>query len=222
MIAGSNLAHGDESPLWIVRKVYAVIAMTEGGCSPSTPEAIFISNRTPDIKIKPLLNSESFFADFDRVATLPHFCVWCDKITRPSSQTHIYFIDFPITVITKRVFDKPFNFCCWEISRITNFDVCDRYTTVSKHMNPSRPDTYIGALENPRISYLSACDESQNDSEDADYKSRDSSNFWVVRMNIGSEEPIQGIPETRQHTIAFLVTAGIFLVAIVLAWLFLL
>jgi hypothetical protein len=214
MIASSDPTHGHEPPL---REIHTVIAVTKCGRSFSPKEAIIVSDRTPDIQIKPFLNTKIIWSNGDRITALSHFCMRSDDIPGPINQTSVYAPDFPISLVTKGVFDKPFNFCRWKIARITNFNMRNCYVAISVHMNASWSNAHIGALKNPSVSYLTVRDEGQNDGENANDESRNGGDLIVVGFDISKSEPAPITPNYIEHGKALFVIAGIFLMIILLA-----
>jgi hypothetical protein len=221
MIAGSNAAHCRESPLQIIRDIHAIVAMTKGSDAISS-KAVMIGYGSPDIQIKSLIVTQGLGADSNIISTLSHFTMRRDDITGASNEPRIWGANVPIPARTKLMFDEPFNLCCGQIPRITNFDMRDRYISISKHVDASRLNAQISALQNPCVFDLATCNYRQDNRERSNYERGDGRNFVMKRIDEGAVEPYYITPDANRHATALIVTAGIFVVFIVLAcWWFL-
>jgi hypothetical protein len=210
MVAGSNSAHGRESPLQIVSNIYAIVPMAKSRRSFSPPEAIFIGNRSPYVQKEVLLNAKAPWANLDAISPLPHFGMRGDYIAGLLPKPGVKFTDVQVSLRREGVFNEPSHFCCWQISGITDFDMSDRFIAVSQHVNTGWFDAQIGALEDSSILNLSASNPSKNNCEGGDNKCGEGKNLIVKWLDVGGSERSPITPDDIKHGKALVVIAGIF------------
>jgi hypothetical protein len=197
MIASGTAVHSREAPLQIVCNVHAVVAMAE--CRRSLfSEPIPICDCTPNVQVKPFLVSQGIGADSNWITALSHFSMGrnqiasCDNAARANT-------DFQISVRSELMFDEPFCICGWKIARVTNLNVSDSLIAIVQHVDASRPNAHIGALENFCVFSLPPRNRRQDDSKNANNERKQRCDFVMVGLNERVSDPIPITPDRIEH-----------------------
>ena len=159
MVASDSAAHGNASPLklGVQREVYAIVAMAEI-CKAGCAEPVIVMNRSPNIKVEPILVSEVFSsvgrANHDFFPALPHPNTRGDRIVSLQCVIPNDGEIFKPIIGVQQMADGPSRVASGKMTYVANINMGNADAPISQDVNPGWPNSQISALSDTSIPCL--------------------------------------------------------------------